>query len=137
MREAVVADLLPWVFMRGAAESAGAGTASTPRTLLFAKESMSAKGARSVLALAPTGRPKAAQAQALIEVYLESTGWRRVRTWFLNAAGDLRIKVKPRSLRVESGGPGKWRRPAEHVGKQVSVIEVAQRLIQQAKRVRS
>ncbi len=135
MRDAVVADLLPWVFMREVTDREGAGPAPVIRTLLFAKEHMSTKTARAVLALTPKARPNSGEAQKLIEAYLKSTGWRRARASFLNSAGDLRIKVKPRSLRVESGGPGNWSRIEEHVGKQISVIEVAQRLIQQAREV--
>ena len=144
VRAAVIAALLPWVYLRSAAPAArpaeGAPAEQGHEPNVFSAVAMTPAAARAVLELAPAKRPTKLEARALVETYLRALGWehkvpRRASSTlsFVHPDGQSRIQLTERVLRLEVGGPGAWRRPADNAGRQSGLIDVAQRLIEAAR----
>lgn len=133
VRAAVIEALLPWVYLRSAAPAARPAEAGQGGASIFAASAMTDAAAKAILACAPAKRPTKDEARALVEAYLRAQGWALRRTSFVHPDGQTRIQLTERVLRLEVGGPGSWRRPADNAGRQSGLIDVAQRLIEVAR----
>lgn len=136
VRAAVIAALLPWVYLRAVAPAPRARDAAPAQGApdVFSAAAMTPAAAKAVLARAPAKRATATEARALIEAYLLALGWARKQTALVHPGGKLRVKLTERVLRLEVGGPGEWRRPVDDAGRQTSLIDVALRLVELARR---
>lgn len=103
-----------------------------PERLFAPGDELGAEEARAILDALGGRVPRrleAAQASAVIEAYHLARGWKRVRGHLLAPSGQRRIVLKARVLRVEEGGPGHWKKNPTTELREISLLRVAQALL--------
>lgn len=130
VRGAISAGLVPWLLSsKGPApESASVPERSGPS--LMGPEERTAAVAAAVLEAAPAGsKLDSFDAYKIVNTFFLARGYQAKRSWLVDPSGVYRVKLGERNLKLEEGGPGKWKKLAANDGRPILLKATAEHLL--------